>query len=81
MRTYETSAIVEDQGQIRVAGVPFEPGTRVAVMVTAIQNGAGSPADETSRAQRLLAALAKARNRESVGPLRRAELYDRGLLH
>ena len=81
MSTYEISAIVEDQGQVRVAGVPFEPGTRVAVIVTPIQNGAGSTADEQSRAQRLLAALAKARNHESVGPLRRAELYDRGILH
>ena len=81
MNSYETSAIVEDKGQIRVAGVPFEPGTRVAVTLTPIQNGAGSPSDEPGRAQRLLAALAKARNSESVGSLRRAELYDRDILH
>jgi hypothetical protein len=82
METYETSATVEDQGQVRVAGVPFEPGTRVEVTIRPAPNGAGSSgADATGRAARLLAALDKSRNTEAVGPLRRAELYDRGILH
>jgi hypothetical protein len=82
MKTYETSAIVEDQGQVRVAGVPFEPGTRVEVTITPTQNGADAPsAAEPDRAARLLAALDKARNSETVGPLRRTELYDRDILH
>ena len=34
MEIYETSAIVEDQGQIRVAGVPFAPGTEVEVSIS-----------------------------------------------
>ena len=34
MTTYETSATVEDLGQVRVAGVPFAPGTEVAVTIS-----------------------------------------------
>ena len=34
MNTYETSATVEDQGQVRVVGVPFAPGTEVEVMIS-----------------------------------------------
>ena len=43
MEAYETSATVEDHGEVRVAGVPFEPGTRIKVTITATENGAGSP--------------------------------------
>ena len=35
MKTYETSATVEEKGQVRVVGVPFEPGTRVEVTIKA----------------------------------------------
>jgi len=82
MKTYETSATVEDQGQVRVNGVPFEPGTRVDVTITPMQNGAelASAAGRDLSAP-LLAALGKGRNTETVGPLRRAELYDRDILH
>lgn len=80
MNTYETSATVDDQGQVRVAGVPFEPGTCVEVSITPIQEGAGTPAAAADRVARLLAALDKARNIETVGPLRRAELHDRDVL-
>jgi hypothetical protein len=34
MNSYETSATVEDQGQVRVAGVPFAPGTEVEVTIS-----------------------------------------------
>jgi hypothetical protein len=34
MDTYETSATVEDQGQLHVAGVPFAPGTEVQVTIS-----------------------------------------------
>jgi hypothetical protein len=77
MSTYETTATVENQGQIRVSGLPFEVGTKVDVTVTPAHNGA----DSRGRAAQLLAALDNARNCESVGPLRRAELYDRDILH
>ena len=82
MKTYEASATVEEQGRVRVAGVPFEPGILVDVTITPTQNDAELPgAADLHRAARLLAALDKARNSEAVGPLRRAELYDRDILH
>lgn len=82
MNTYETSAIVEDHGQVRLAGVPFEPGTEVEVTIKPAANGErAAAAVTTDRAARLFAALDKARNSESVGPLRREELYDRQVLH
>ena len=34
MKTYETSATVEDQGQVHVAGVPFAPGTEVDITIS-----------------------------------------------
>jgi len=34
MNTFETSATVQDQGQIHVAGVPFAPGTEVEVTIS-----------------------------------------------
>jgi hypothetical protein len=33
MNSYETSATVEDKGQVHVAGVPFAPGTEVDVII------------------------------------------------
>jgi hypothetical protein len=34
METYETSATVEDRGQVHLAGVPFAPGTEVEVTIS-----------------------------------------------
>ncbi len=34
MNSYETSATVEHQGQIHLAGVPFAPGTEVEVTIS-----------------------------------------------
>jgi len=34
MQSYETSATVEAQGQVRVAGVPFAQGTEVEVTIS-----------------------------------------------
>ena len=80
MKTYETTVTVEDQGQIRVAGVPFAPGTKVEVTITPAQNGGQATVAASDRAVRLFAALDKARNTEPVGPLRREDLYDRKVL-
>lgn len=82
MKSYETSATVGDEGQVRVVGVPFEPGTHVEVTIKPIESVAGEPAlAQRDRAARLLVALDAARNAEAVGPLRREDLYDRGILH
>ena len=81
MNTYETSATVQDQGQVHLSGLPFAPGTEVEVTVRPAQNGEpASVAAAADRAARLFAALDKARNTEPVGPLRREELYDRKVL-
>jgi hypothetical protein len=62
-----------------VAGVLFEPGAKVKVSITPIQNGAEPPSvPEPGRAQRLLAVLDKATTSEAIGPLGGAQLYDRG---
>ena len=34
MKTYETSATVEDQGRVQVVGVPFAAGTQVEVSIS-----------------------------------------------
>jgi hypothetical protein len=81
MKTYETSATVEDQGQVHVAGVPFAPGTQVEAIIKPAQNGGSATAPApTDRATPLFAALDKGRNTETVGPLCREELYDRKVL-
>ena len=77
MAAYETNATVEEDGRVRVDGVPFEAGTVVAVMIVPTVNGTA----DAGRAARLLAALDCGRNSESVGPLNRAELYDSDRIH
>ena len=79
MNSFETTATVEAAGQVRVAGVPFEPGTEVEVTIKPTSN-VGQAATAADRATALFAALDKARNTESVGPLSRQELYDRDVL-
>lgn len=79
MKSFETTATVEGQGEIRLAGVPFAPGTEVEITVRPAQHG--EPLTAPDRATRLLSALDKARNTMSAGPLRREELYDRKVLH
>lgn len=78
MKSFETTATVENHGEIRLAGVPFAPGTEVEITVTPAQYGDSSTTD---RAARLLAALDKAHNTVTAGPLRREELYDRKVIY
>ena len=81
MNTYETTATVEDRGQIHVAGVPFAPGTQVAITVRETSVGevtAQAEKLEEARARmRELFARIRGRNTEPIGPLNREELYDR----
>lgn len=83
MNTYETTATVEDHGQIRVAGVPFEPGTEVAVTVrqrTAAEANAETEKLQQARARMLeLFTRLRGRNTEPIGPLNREGLYDRAV--
>lgn len=76
MNTFETTAIVGDDGQVRVSGVPFESGTPVEVsIVPTPRGGPAADAEGSDSVGRLFAALDKARNTESVGPFRREKLY------
>jgi hypothetical protein len=84
MNTYETTATVEEQGQIHVAGVPFAPGTEVDVMIRAkvVADAPRPPTNVEEPRARMkdLFARVRARNTEPVGPLCREELYDRKVL-
>jgi hypothetical protein len=85
MSTYKTSAIVEEHGRILVAGVPFAPGTEVAITISP-KPQAGE--DSTSPDDPALAA-ARDRLRELFRTVKgfrnspriaREELYERGSL-
>jgi hypothetical protein len=80
VQAYETSATVEGEGQVRISGVPFAPGTEVEVTIHPKSGSDRLPEPATSLAG-LYAALDKSRNVSPVGPLRRDELYDRDDLH
>lgn len=84
MNTFETSATVEEQGQVRLVGVPFEPGTEVEVTIrekaSADATAVTANPEETRASMKDLFARVRAHNTESVGPLRREELYDRKVL-
>ena len=84
MNSYATTATVDDQGQVRVAGVPFAPGTEVEVTIrvklAADANGSAANVEDARVRMRDLFARVRARNTEPVGPLRREELYDREVL-
>ena len=80
MSPYETFTIVGQHGDIHLAGLPFQPGAEVEVVVSVKPTHAGTHATDDPAA-RLLAALQHAHNSESVGPLRREDLYDRNNIH
>lgn len=60
VNTYQTTATVEDQGQVRVAGVPFAPGTEVEIAISPKRR----PAEEFTAARRRL--CAELRNRPAL---------------
>jgi hypothetical protein len=81
MSAFETSAIVESNGQLHVTGIPFQPGTEVSITIRE-----KASADATHAAANLEGARARmrelferlrGRNTEPIGPLHRDELYDR----
>jgi hypothetical protein len=86
METYETSATVEDQGQVRVAGVPFAPGTEVEVTISPKVRSEAQVA--STQAEALVAS--RDRMRELFRTIKgfrnspripREDLYERGRLH
>ena len=81
MNAYETSATVEEHGQVRLVGVPFEPGTKVEVTIREKPCPETANSEATHPRMKDLFARVRARNTEPVGPLNREELYDRKVLH
>lgn len=79
MNAYETTATVEEYGQIHIAGLPFSPGTEVAITVREKVSDEFALEQARIRMRELFARI-RSRNTESVGPLRREELYDRKVL-
>jgi len=86
MKTFETSATVEEQGRVLLAGVPFAPGTEVEVTI----NAKAPPAAEVTRTDEALLAAARERLRELFRTVKgfrnslripREELHERGRLH
>ncbi|HEX3600002.1 MAG TPA: hypothetical protein VHU84_07650 [Lacipirellulaceae bacterium] len=49
MKAFETSATVQPQGDIRIAGVPFAPGTEVEVTINQKRKSAAEFADAWQR--------------------------------
>jgi hypothetical protein len=87
MNSFETSATVEEEGRVFIAGVPFAPGTEVEIRISPKAPLAGEETPEDDKAlaaararMRELFAQVRGRNTESIGPLRREELYDRKVL-
>jgi hypothetical protein len=81
MNAYETSTTVGGQGEIHLAGVPFQPGAEVGVIISLKSRDASPGSDVGDRLGPLFAALDHARNDEPIGSLRREELYDRNTIH
>jgi hypothetical protein len=86
MKTFETSATVEEQGRVHLAGVPFAPGTEVEVTI----NPKVRPAAEMMRNDEAVLAAARERMRELFRTVKgfrnsrripREELHERGRLH
>src|SRR5262245_65303555 len=86
MNTYETSATVEDQGQVRVVGVPFPPGTPVEVVISPKPRSDNASADAngdalTAARARMRELFATVKGFRMAPKMRREELYDRGRVH
>jgi len=77
---YETSTTISGQGEIHLSALPFQPGTEVEVTVSPKKSDSPLIADDGHRTSTLLSALDHAHNVESIGSLKRDELYDRSLL-
>ncbi len=72
MTTYETSATVEEQGRVQLAGVPFAPGTQVEVIIHPLTNGLDTTDVRVpDRSEKLFAAMDKSRNMNPIGRLNR----------
>ena len=83
MKAYETSATIGKQGELRVDGLPFAPGTDVQVTVTEVASPQASNAEATVIAsrERMRQLFDRIRGYRGASMLRREDLYDRRGLH
>jgi hypothetical protein len=70
MNSYETSATVQEQGRVLVAGVPFAPGTEVEVTINPKRR---SPEEFSAAWRRLCAEL---RSRTGLSNITENEIAD-----
>jgi hypothetical protein len=75
MNTFETSATVADQGEVRVAGVPFAPGTEVAVRISPKMEAANGKL--TAARDRMRELFRTVKGFRMTPKLAREDLYDR----
>jgi hypothetical protein len=85
MNSYETFATVEEQGRVLVAGVPFAPGTEVAITISLkarSDDEITTPDDEALAASRdrMRELFRTVRGFLSSPRIPREELYERGNL-
>jgi hypothetical protein len=79
MDTFAASAMVEAEGQVRVTGVPFEPGTKVEVTIKPAAEKA-APAEDAAFAEarsRMRELFQSVKGFRMTPKLSREELYDR----
>ena len=84
MRSYETSATVEDQGQVRLAGVPFAAGTEVEITISPkLRTEERAPAEDEVLAasrERMRELFRTIKGFRMAPRIAREELYERGSL-
>ena len=83
MNAYETTATVNEQGQVHLAGLPFGPGTEVEVKISlkpAPQVASADDAAWVAARQRMRELFATTKGFRNTPRIPREELYDRGSL-
>jgi hypothetical protein len=83
MKSYETSATVEDRGRLLLDGLPFAAGTEVEVVISpkavdpaSARTDAGAQSIEAARA-RMRDLFASVQGFRMAPKIRREDLYDR----
>ena len=81
MQTYETTATVGEHGQVHLAGVPFEPGTRIGVTISPqvgpAPEGPGEDVALAARRERMRELFRTIKGFRMVPRCSREEIYDR----
>ena len=86
MQIYETSATVEDQGRVHVAGVPFAPGTEVEITISPkrvriAEVTCSDGSDLTTVRQQMQVLFRTIKGFRNTPRIPREELYDRGRVY